>query len=83
MELEYKKVESIEAKGVLFSCASKWNGLEEWRDAEGRKMIVARRTDGGPFAEAFANIFGESTASDPWKLVVISASPDLVDLFKG
>jgi hypothetical protein len=57
--------------------------LEEWQDAEGRKMIVARRADGGPFAEAFAHIFGESTASDSWKLVVISASPDLVDLFKG
>lgn len=84
MELEYTRVESFEVKGIRFTCVSKWNGLEEWKDAEGRKMIVARRTDGGPFAEAFAHIFGESAASDfPWKLVVISASPDLVDLFKG
>ncbi len=83
MELEYTRVEAFEVKGIRFTCVSKWNGMEEWKDDKGRKMIVARRTDGGPFAEAFAHIFGESTASDTWKLVVISASPDLVDLFKG
>ena len=84
MELEYKKVESIEVKGVLFSCASKWNGLEEWQDAEGRKMIVVRGYE-GPCAEAFKNVFQDVSLGgwEPGKLRVISASPDLVELLKA
>ncbi|RQO83501.1 hypothetical protein [Acidovorax sp. FJL06] len=84
MELEYTRAESFEVKGIRFTCVSKWNGMEEWKDDQGRKMIVARRSEGGPFAEAFAHMFGESTANNlPGKLIVISAAPDLVALLKA
>lgn len=84
MELEYTRVESFEVKGIRFTCVSRWNGMEEWKDDKGRKMIVARRSEGGPFAEAFAHMFGKSPESDsPGKLIVISAAPDLVALLKA
>lgn len=76
--LEYKKVESFEVNGILFSCVSKWNGLEEWKDAEGRKMIVSRAPSDG-FAEAFSEIFGSSGVGC---MVVLTASPELIPLLK-
>lgn len=80
MELEYTRVESFEVKGIRFTCVSKWNGMEEWKDDKGRKMIVYRGPAVGPFAEAFASMFG---AADGGKVHIITASPDLVALLKA
>ena len=80
MELEYTRVEAFEIKGIRFTCVSRWNGLEEWQDAEGRKMIVARGHEGG-CAATFQQLFGDSIAAGT--LRVISAAPDLVALFKA
>ncbi|GDY37708.1 hypothetical protein [Acidovorax sp. NB1] len=78
MELEYTRVESFEVKGIRFTCVSKWNGMEEWKDDQGRKMIVARGVQGG-FLGAFNELFAPSAG----KLQVISAAPDLVALLKA
>ena len=78
MELEYTRVEAFEVKGIRFTCVSKWNGMEEWKDDKGRKMIVARGVQGG-----FFGAFNEIFAPTDGKLQVISASPDLVALLKA
>ena len=84
MELEYTRVEAFEVKGIRFTCVSKWNGMEEWKDDKGRKMIVVRGYE-GPCAEAFKNVFQDVPLGgwEPGKLRVLSASPDLVELFKA
>lgn len=84
MELEYIRVESFEVKGIRFTCVSKWNGMEEWKDDKGRKMIVARGYEGG-FAASFQQLFGGSQFAkhEPGKLLVIAAPPDLVALLKA
>lgn len=58
MELEYTRVEAFEVKGIRFTCASKWNGMEEWKDDKGRKMIVARGYEGGlrDYQHAYARV---------------------------
>ena len=80
MELEYTRVEAFEVKGIRFTCVSRWNGMEEWKDDKGRKMIVARGYEGG-FAATFQQLFGDSIPAGT--LRVISAAPDLVALFKA
>lgn len=84
MELEYTRVEAFEVKGIRFTCVSKWNGMEEWKDDKGRKMIVARGYEGG-FAATFDQLFGGSqfVKHEPGKLRVIAAPPDLVALLKA
>lgn len=84
MELEYTRVESFEVKGIRFTCVSKWNGMEEWKDDKGRKMIVARGYEGG-FAASFWQLFEDSQSAKcgPGKLLVIAAPPDLVALLKA
>ena len=80
MQLEYEKIECFKVNGYTFTCASKWNGLEEWRDQEGRQLIVARNA-GDRFAQALAGTFGNAQAG---KLVVVSGNPDLLmDLGEG
>lgn len=78
MELEYTRVESFEVKGIRFTCDSKWNGMEEWKDDKGRKMIVARGVQAG-----FFGAFNEMFAPSAGKLQVISAAPDLVAQLKA
>lgn len=84
MELEYTRVEAFEVKGIRFTCVSKWNGMEEWKDDKGRGMIVARGYEGG-FAASFQQLFGDSPFAkyEPGKLRVIAAAPDLAALFKA
>lgn len=82
MELEYKRVESFEVKGIRFTCVSKWNGLEEWRDDKDRLMVVFRGGQGS-FAEAFGEIFGAMHGGGGNKLHVVSASPDLAVILKA
>ena len=75
MELEYTRVEAFEVKGIRFTCVSKWNGLEEWQDQMGQKLIVQRERAAHPFSEAFADIF---MPNGPCKLVVIAGAPDIL-----
>lgn len=84
MELEYKRVESFEVKGLRFHFVSKWNGLEEWRDDKDRMMIVYRGNPGA-FAEVFGEIFGAMHGGQGGgnKLHVVSASPDLALILKA
>lgn len=79
MKLEYKAIESFEVCGIIFNCVSKWNGLEEWRDSDGQKMIVSRDR-GSPIAAVFAEIFTDGP--QPGQLAVVSASPRLIDQLK-
>lgn len=84
VEVEYKRVEAFEVKGIQFTCVSRWNGLEEWKDSQGRMAIVCKGYDGG-FASSFHQLFSSSALKEPeaGKLVVISAHPDLAQLFEA
>lgn len=77
MKLAYKKIDAFEVNGITFRVQSTWNGLEEWVDGKGRKLIVARQAGAAAegFAHAFFSIFVDVVGGD---LVVLSASPDLL-----
>jgi hypothetical protein len=79
MQLDYEKTQCFKVKGITFTLASSWNGLEEWRDEQGRKLIVARDSGCG-FASAFGDIFGDMFPSkyQVGKIAVLSGSPDLL-----
>lgn len=78
--ITYEKVETYRVCGVLFTYASSWNGMEEWRDDKGRKLIVMRDRFQG-LTDVFGRIFGE--AAEPAKLQVVACSPDLVPVLGG
>lgn len=73
--VEYEKVEAFRIGLLQFTCVSKWNGLEEWQDQMGQKLIVQRDRASHPFSEAFAEIFCPNGAS---KLSVIAGAPDIL-----
>lgn len=80
-EIEYEKVETYRVAGVLFTYVSSWNGIEEWRDGQGRKLLVMRERNLG-FADAFGRIFGAGAETSKRQLQVIACSADLVQLLR-
>lgn len=77
MQLPYKPIDAFEVKGIRFFCVSAWNGLEEWRDGQGRAMIVRRDMADG-FAGAFSAMFLNDSSAQEKRLTIISAHPDLI-----
>ncbi len=57
-----------------FALQSSWNGIEEWQDSKGRKLLVIREVD--VFSKMFGGLFGDTGA--PQKLKVIGGAPDLL-----
>lgn len=79
MQLDYEKTQCFKVKGIAFTLASSWNGLEEWRDGQGRKLIVARDSGSG-FADAFGDMFAEMFPSknQSGKIAVLGGTPELL-----
>lgn len=78
-QIEYEQVETYRVAGVLFTYASTWNGIEEWRDGQGRKLLVMRDRFLG-LTDAFGRIFGEGAGKT--KLQVVACSAELVPLLR-
>lgn len=74
--LEYVFTARFKIGELHFRRESGWNGMEEWCDDKGRKLIVALAPKSG-LAGAFGGLFGES--SQPQSLTVYGGSPDLLD----
>lgn len=72
--IRYEKVETYSIAGIQFTCVSKWNGFEEWKDAKGRKLIVHRDRWVG-FAGAFGDVFPGLAQGEA---AVIAGTPDLI-----
>lgn len=81
MKLDYQEVKTFKVCGIHFELASSWNGLEEWRDKDGRVLIVVRVTDPDKlFTKAFGAMFsGVATgANDAQSIQVISGTSCLL-----
>jgi len=57
---------------IRFHLEGQWNGLEEWRDERGRKLIVSRERGSG-FAALFGGQLGERGSA-----TVIAGTADLI-----
>ena len=79
MNLQFDRVESFKVFGLHFTIASRWNGLEEWHDAEGRRLIVAlEQQPNAGFDAAFRAVLQPSNERAPETLRVVSGHPDLL-----
>lgn len=77
-ELKYTHVAAYKVGDLILTSVSKWNGLEELRDQQGRKLIVARDVNEGPFAHLFDGMFASLLPGREGTLVVLQGTPELL-----
>lgn len=72
--LVYTPTTTIQIGNIGLAFQSKWNGMEEWRDSKGRKVIVVREHN--VFSCMFNGLIGEQGQSS--KLDVVGGEPGLM-----
>lgn len=77
-ELKYTTVAAYKVGDLILTSVSSWNGLEELRDQQGRKLIVARDVGSGPFAHMFDGMFSGLLPAREGTLVVLQGAPELL-----
>jgi hypothetical protein len=77
-ELQYTPVAAYKIGDKILTSVSSWNGLEELRDDQGRKLIVSRAPRSA-FRESFCELF--QVAGLPVErstMTVVCGTPDLL-----
>ncbi|CAN7187344.1 hypothetical protein [Acidovorax sp. LjRoot117] len=72
--LVYAPTTMIQIGKIGLAFQSAWNGMEEWRDSKGRKVIVVRENN--VFSRMFGGLLGEQ--GQPSKLEVVGGDIDLM-----
>lgn len=74
--LEYTATAAYKIGERLFTRASTWNGMEEWHDCKGRKLIVSPAPR-DVFSDMFNGLLEESSRAQ--RLTVIGGTAELLD----